>query len=50
MLVVCLQDEAFYSSFDKVIKHIEANRKDKPNKWTDGEEAIRYLELNLRRP
>ncbi len=33
MKAVCLQEEAFYALFDKVVEHIEAKRKDKPAKW-----------------
>ena len=45
MEVVCLQEEAFYSLFDKVMGHVEANRKDKPDKWIDGEEVMRELKI-----
>tara|TARA_R110000868_G_scaffold67966_2_gene201200 strand:+ start:2484 stop:2753 length:270 start_codon:yes stop_codon:yes gene_type:complete len=43
--VVCLQEEAFYSLFDKVLEHIEAKVKDKPAKWIDGEEAMSILKI-----
>lgn len=45
MQVVCLQEEAFYALFDKVVEHIEAKRKDKPDKWIDGEEAMFLLKI-----
>jgi len=45
MQVVCLQEEAFYALFDKVIEHVETKRKDKPNKWIDGEEAMHILRI-----
>ncbi len=45
MEVVCLQEEAFYALFDKVIEHVRANTKDKPDKWIDGEEAMRELRI-----
>ena len=45
MQVVCLQEEAFYSLFDKVVKHVEAKRKDKPDKWIDGDEAMHILRI-----
>ncbi|MFS4448472.1 helix-turn-helix domain-containing protein [Maribacter sp. 2307UL18-2] len=45
MQVVCLQEEAFYALFDKVIEHVEAKRKDKPVKWIDGEEAMLLLNI-----
>ena len=45
MQVVCLQEEAFYALFDKVVEHIENNMKDKPAKWIDGEEALSILNI-----
>lgn len=45
MEVVCLQEEAFYALFDKVVEHIEFNRKDVPSKWIDAEEAMILLKI-----
>lgn len=45
MEVVCLHEEAFYALFDKVVEHVEAKRKDTPEKWIDGEEAMRELKI-----
>lgn len=45
MQVVCLQEDAFYALFDKVIEHVEAKIKDKPAKWIDAEEAMRELKV-----
>jgi hypothetical protein len=45
MQVVCLQEEAFYALFDKVVDHIEQKRQDKPDKWIDGEEAMLQLKI-----
>lgn len=45
MQVVCLQEEAFYALFDKVVEHIEAKRKDVLPKWIDGEEAMELLNI-----
>jgi hypothetical protein len=45
MEVVCLQEEAFYALFDKVIEHVEGKIGDKPDKWIDGEEAMRMLRI-----
>lgn len=45
MEVVCLQEEAFYALFDKVVEYVEAKRKDLPDKWIDGEEAMRMLRI-----
>lgn len=43
MQVVCLQEDAFYALFDKVVEHIESTRKNQPAKWIDGEEAMQVL-------
>ncbi len=45
MEVVCLQEEAFYALFDKVVEHVESKRKDVPAKWIDGEEAMLQLKI-----
>lgn len=45
MEIVCLQEEAFYALFDKVVEHIESNRESKPFKWIDGEEAMSLLKI-----
>ncbi|TLP70704.1 helix-turn-helix domain-containing protein [Maribacter sp. ACAM166] len=45
MQVVCLQEEAFYALFDKVVQHLEHKRIDKPDKWIDGEEAMFHLKI-----
>lgn len=46
MQVVCLQEEAFYTLFDKVVEHVEQNRKDIPRKWIDGDEAMSILNIS----
>ncbi|MEM0930925.1 MAG: helix-turn-helix domain-containing protein [Bacteroidota bacterium] len=45
MKVVCLQEEAFYALFDKVVQHVESKRKDTVEKWIDGEEAMSILKI-----
>ncbi|HZJ21505.1 MAG TPA: hypothetical protein VFD35_14285 [Pricia sp.] len=45
MQVVCLQEEAFYALFDKVVEYIESKREDNPFKWIDGEEAMGLLKI-----
>jgi len=45
MEVVCLQEEAFYALFDRVVEHLDEKRKDKPAKWVDGEEAMHLLKI-----
>jgi len=44
MEVICLEDQAFYALFDKVIKKI-GSEKSKPDKWVSGEEAMRMLRI-----
>ena len=47
MQVVCLQEEAFYKLFDKVVEHLEQNRPpETPFKWIDGEEAMKLLNIS----
>jgi len=45
MEVVCLQEEAFYTLFDKVLEHVQSKRKDAPAKWIDGSEAMFHLRI-----
>lgn len=45
MEVVCLQEEAFYALFDKVVEHVESKRKNVAAKWIDGEEAMFHLKI-----
>lgn len=44
MEVICLEDQAFYALFDKVIKKI-GSEKSMPDKWVSGEEAMRMLRI-----
>ncbi|WP_281138376.1 helix-turn-helix domain-containing protein [Winogradskyella sp. SYSU M77433] len=47
MQVVCLQEEAFYKLFDKVVEHLEEKRdKDHQFKWIDGEQAMSLLNIS----
>lgn len=45
MQVVCLQEEAFYALFKKVIEHVESKRPNTPERWIDGEEAMSILKI-----
>ena len=45
MEVVCLQEEAFYALFDKVVERVESKHKDAPAKWIDAEEAMALLNI-----
>ncbi|WP_303316842.1 helix-turn-helix domain-containing protein [Flavivirga abyssicola] len=46
MEVVCIQEDAFYALFDKVIEHVESKRVDQPRKWIDGDEAMSILNIS----
>ncbi|MEO1033384.1 MAG: helix-turn-helix domain-containing protein [Bacteroidota bacterium] len=46
MEVVCLQEEAFYALFDKVIEHLEEKHKAEPLQWIDGEQAMIMLNIS----
>ncbi len=46
MEVVCLQEEAFYALFDKVVEHLEQKHgKEKLRKWIDGDQAMSLLNI-----
>jgi hypothetical protein len=45
MEVICLEDEAFYSLVDKVIKRIKSELKAKEDVWISGEEAMQKLRI-----
>ena len=47
MEVVCLQEEAFYKLFEKVVDHLKQNQKEaiEPFKWINGDEAMRLLNI-----
>lgn len=46
MDVVCLQEEAFYTLFDKVVEHLEEKHKEEPLQWIDGEHAMTMLNIS----
>jgi len=45
MQVVCLQEEAFYALFDKVVEHLQEKYKQEPLQWIDGAEAMAMLNI-----
>lgn len=45
MEVICLEEEAFYALFEKIVHHIGAQQKEEPFKWVDGTEAMRLLNI-----
>lgn len=44
MNVICLEDQAFYSLIDKVVKRLSENN-NKEDKWISGEEAMKLLRI-----
>lgn len=45
MEVICLQDDAFYALVDEVVNRIKRDNNIKEDKWINGEEAMRLLNL-----
>lgn len=45
MEVVCLQEDAFYALFDKVVEHLGNKYSDKPRKWISDQEAMSRLNI-----
>jgi len=46
MEVICLEEEAFYSLFDKVVEHFEVKFNKLPKQWIDGVEAMSMLNIS----
>lgn len=46
MEVICLEEEAFYNLFEKVVQHISTQQKEEPLKWIDGAQAMRLLNIS----
>lgn len=45
MEVICLEDQAFYALFEKVVKKVGTDKL-KQDKWVSGEEAMRMLRIS----
>lgn len=46
MNVICIDEKAFYSLLDGVIKYVESKMgKDAPDKWVDKKEAMQVLRI-----
>lgn len=45
MQVICLQEEAFYELIDKVTAYVDAKQGKTLDKWVDGAEAMRLLNI-----
>lgn len=46
MEVICLEEEAFYNLFEKVVQHISTQQKEEPLKWIDGTQAMLLLNIS----
>ena len=46
MEVICLEDEAFFNLFDRVLNHIKEKQGVKLDKWISGEEAMKMLRIS----
>ena len=45
MEVICLEDEAFYTLVEMVVKRIKAKEEIKEDKWVSGDEAMERLRI-----
>jgi len=45
MNVICLEDDAFYTLIDRVVKRIKEKHDIKEDKWISGEEAMQKLRI-----
>lgn len=45
MEVICLQDDAFYALVDEVVNRIKRDNNIQEDKWINGEEAMRLLNI-----
>lgn len=45
MEVICLQDDAFYALVDEVVGRIKRENNIKEDKWINGDEAMRLLNI-----
>lgn len=48
MQVICLEEEAFYSLVDQVVKRLRDEQGDKRERWVTGEEAMRLLNIKAK--
>ncbi len=46
MEVICLEDDAFYTLIERVIKRIEERKPVNEGKWISGEEAMQVLRIS----
>lgn len=46
MEVVCIEEQAFYTLFDKVINYVDQKYQKKERQWIDGEEAMGLLNIS----
>lgn len=48
MEVICIEDEAFYTLIEQVVKRLEDQRGVKTDKWVNDKEAMRLLNVRSR--
>ncbi|MEP0263993.1 helix-turn-helix domain-containing protein [Dokdonia sp.] len=46
MEVICIEEDAFYALFNKVVDHIGQQNKTETWKWVDGETAMSLLNIS----
>lgn len=46
MHVICLEEDAFYKLFEKVVDHLKTTQGDQQPKWIDGDEAMKMLNIS----
>jgi len=45
MQVINIEEEAFYSLFEKIVSHIESKKASKNDRWISGPEAMKMLRI-----
>lgn len=46
MEVVCIEEQAFYTLFDKVVDYVDQKYQKKQRQWIDSEEAMEFLNIS----
>lgn len=46
MEVICLEEEAFYTLFDKIVEHFDTKYREEPRQWIDGVGAMTMLNIS----
>jgi hypothetical protein len=45
MQVICLSEDAFFELIDKLITHVDQRLDERQQKWVDGSEAMKMLNI-----